>query len=241
MATTKRERQKAARRAKLEQQQIDAKRRQLLRRSVIIAVIAVVVIGSAALLFSGKSSPSATPTTTTLATTSTTTTTPTTTTTSSSSNSSSTTTTTAPVSTTTAPNSITWAALKGASPAGTFGTAPTVNVPAGAPPTTPERADLITGTGAAAKAGDKLTVQYVLATYSSGKVIQSSWTSSPFSFTLGVGQVIKGWDVGVVGMKVGGRRELVLPPSIGYGNVAQGAGIAANDTLVFVVDLLKIG
>ena len=240
MATTKRERQKAARRAKLEQQQVDAKRRQLLRRSVIIAVIAVVVIGSAVLLFSGKSSPSATPTTTTLATT-TTTTMPTTTTTSSSSNSSSTTSTTAPVSTTTAPNSITWAALKGASAAGTFGTAPTVTVPAGAPPTTPERADLITGTGAAAKAGDKLTVQYVLATYSSGKVIQSSWTSSPVPFTLGVGQVIKGWDLGVVGMKVGGRRELVLPPSIGYGNVAQGAGIAANDTLVFVVDLLKIG
>ncbi len=85
-----------------------------------------------------------------------------------------------------------------------------------------------------------MTVQYVLATYSSGKVIQASWTSQPFTFTLGEGQVIKGWDEGVVGMKVGGRRELIIPPSLGYGANSPGAGIAANDTLVFVVDLLKV-
>jgi peptidylprolyl isomerase len=129
------------------------------------------------------------------------------------------------------------------SPAGTFGTEPTVTVPPGAPPTQLETADLIVGTGATAKAGDSVTVQYVLATYSSGKVIQASWTSQPFTFELGAGQVIKGWDEGVVGMKVGGRRELIIPPSLGYGATApQGAsGIAANDTLVFVVDLLKIG
>jgi FKBP-type peptidyl-prolyl cis-trans isomerase len=81
----------------------------------------------------------------------------------------------------------------------------------------------------------------VLATYSARKVIQSSWTSQPFQFTLGQGQVIPGWDKGVPGMKVGGRRELIIPPSLGYGAQSQGPGIAANDTLVFVVDLLKIG
>jgi peptidylprolyl isomerase len=101
--------------------------------------------------------------------------------------------------------------------------------------------DLITGTGPPAEDGDNITVQYVLATYSSRKVIQSSWTSNPFPFTLGEGQVIPGWDKGVVGMRVGGRRELIIPPSLGYGATPQEPGIAANDTLVFVVDLLKIG
>jgi peptidylprolyl isomerase len=127
------------------------------------------------------------------------------------------------------------------SPAGTAGTAPTVTVPSGTPPTQLESADLITGTGPGAADGDSLTVQYVLATYSSGKVVQSSWTSQPFTFTLGEGMVIPGWDKGVVGMKAGGRRELIIPPSLGYKNVAQGPGIAANDTLVFVIDLQKIG
>jgi peptidylprolyl isomerase len=107
-----------------------------------------------------------------------------------------------------------------------------------------ETADLIVGTGATAKPGDTVTVQYVLATYSTGKVIQSSWTSQPFTFVLDANpeQVIPGWDEGVVGMRVGGRRELIIPPALGYGSsVPQGAsGIAANDTLVFVVDLLKI-
>ena len=129
------------------------------------------------------------------------------------------------------------------SPAGTAGQAPTVTVPSGTPPTGLESADLIVGTGPEAAAGDQVTVQYVLATYSAGKVIQSSWTSQPFTFTLGQGQVIPGWDQGVPGMHEGGRRELIIPPSLGYGaNPPQGAaGIAANDTLVFVVDLLKVG
>jgi peptidylprolyl isomerase len=127
------------------------------------------------------------------------------------------------------------------SPAGTAGKAPTVTVPTSAPPTQLESADLIAGTGAAAKAGDTVTVQYVLATYSSKMVVQSSWTSQPFSFTIGQHQVIAGWDQGVPGMHVGGRRELIIPPSLGYGAVSQGPGIAANDTLVFVIDLLKIG
>jgi FKBP-type peptidyl-prolyl cis-trans isomerase len=92
-----------------------------------------------------------------------------------------------------------------------------------------------------AEPGDNITVQYVLATRSSGKVIQSSWSSQPFQFTLGESQVIKGWDMGLVGMRVGGRRELIIPPSLGFGASSQGPGIAANDTLVFVVDLQKIG
>ena len=130
--------------------------------------------------------------------------------------------------------------VKGPSPAGKFGTAPTITVPLGSPPTHLESTELIVGTGPAAEPGDTVTVQYVLATYSSGKVIQSSWTSQPFTFVLGEGQVIKGWDDGVVGMRVGGRRELVIPPDLGYGASSPGAGIAANDTLVFVVDLLKV-
>jgi peptidylprolyl isomerase len=128
------------------------------------------------------------------------------------------------------------------SPAGTSGQAPSIVVPSGTPPTQLESSDLIVGTGPAAKAGDSLTVQYVLATYSSGKVVQSSWTSQPFTFTLDANPpaVITGWDQGVAGMKVGGRRELIIPPSLGYGANAQGPGIAANDTLVFIIDLLKI-
>ena len=126
------------------------------------------------------------------------------------------------------------------SPAGKSGSAPTVVVPPGAPPTQLESADLIVGKGMTAVAGDSVTVQYVLATYSTRQVIQSSWTSKPFQFTLGEGQVIPGWDKGVAGMKVGGRRELIIPPSLGYGSNSPGSGIAANDTLIFVVDLLKI-
>jgi len=126
------------------------------------------------------------------------------------------------------------------SPAGTWGTAPTVTVPSGTPPTSLESADLITGTGPAAANGDTVTVQYVLATYSSGKVVQSSWTSQPFTFTLGLGDVIPGWDKGVIGMKEGGRRELIIPPADGYKNESPGPGIAANDTLVFVIDLQKL-
>ena len=127
------------------------------------------------------------------------------------------------------------------SPAGSASSEPTVTVPSGTPPTQLESADLIQGSGPAAAPGDKLTVQYTLATYSSGKVIQSSWTSQPFTFTLGAGEVIPGWDKGAVGMKAGGRRELIIPPSLGYGAQSPGAGIAPNDTLVFVIDLQKIG
>lgn len=199
----------------MEQMQREAKRRKTMRRTVIIAIVAVVVVTSAAYFFSGSS------TTTTTTSTAVTTTT-----------SNVTTTTAAPVK---------FSPVASPSPAGTFGTAPTVVVPAGTAPTTPEMSDLIVGTGPIAKIGQKLTMQYVLATYSTHKVIQSSWTAQPFTFTLGVGQVIPAWDKGLVGMRVGGRRELIVPPSLGYGATSPGTGIAANDTLVFVVDLLKVG
>ncbi len=128
------------------------------------------------------------------------------------------------------------------SPAGTPGKEPTITVPPGAPPTQLESSDLIVGTGPAAEPGDNVTVQYVLATYSTRREIQASWTTQPFTFTLDATpeEVITGWDKGVVGMKVGGRRELIIPPNLGYGPNARGSGIAANDTLVFIVDLLKI-
>ena len=126
------------------------------------------------------------------------------------------------------------------SPVGTWGTPPTVTVPTGTPPTSLQSADLITGTGPEVQNGDTVTVEYVLATYSSGKVVQSSWTSQPFTFTVGLGDVIPGWDKGVIGMKQGGRRELIIPPQDGYGAESPGPGIAANDTLVFVIDLEKL-
>jgi peptidylprolyl isomerase len=126
------------------------------------------------------------------------------------------------------------------SPAGKAGTAPTLIVPPGAPPTQLESANLLTGTGAVATVGAKVTVEYVLATYSSRKVIQSSWTSQALQITLANGQVIPGWVKGVPGMRVGGRRELIIPPSLAYGSQSPGTGIAPNDTLLFIVDLQKI-
>jgi peptidylprolyl isomerase len=217
MATSKRERQKAARREKLERLQRSEKRRKNIRRSVIIGVIAILVIATGAYLFSGTSTPKK------------------------ASASATTTTTTASNTSTTSPTVPTsFAPVSDPSPAGTFGKAPTVIVPPGNPPTSMELSNLINGTGAVAKTGDSLKVEYVLATYSTRKVVQSSWTTQPFTFTLGPSSVIAGWAEGVVGMRVGGRRELIIPPSLGYHNTSPGPGIAKNDTLVFVIDLLKV-
>jgi peptidylprolyl isomerase len=126
------------------------------------------------------------------------------------------------------------------SPAGNSGQAPTLKVPTGKPPTKLEATDLIVGKGPAAKAGDNVTVQYVLGTYSTHKTVQSSWPNNPFAFTLGAGQVVPGFDKAVTGMKAGGRREVIIPPKLGYGTSSPGAGIAPNDTLVFIIDLVKI-
>jgi FKBP-type peptidyl-prolyl cis-trans isomerase len=116
---------------------------------------------------------------------------------------------------------------------------PKVTVPKGPAPTKLETKELIAGTGAEAKDGDTVTVNYVGVLYKSGKEFNASWeTKEPFSFTLGKGEVIKGWDEGVPGMKVGGRRELIIPASLAYGTKGSPPKIPGNEALVFVVDLL---
>jgi peptidylprolyl isomerase len=113
----------------------------------------------------------------------------------------------------------------------------------GSAPTQLKVEDLIEGDGAAAKTGDKVSVQYVGVLFSNGKQFDASWDNDkkPFEFTLGSGQVIAGWDQGIVGMKVGGRRKLTIPPDMAYGAQGQPPSIPANATLVFEVDLEKIG
>ncbi len=107
------------------------------------------------------------------------------------------------------------------------------------PPKQLKTKDLIVGTGAEAKTGSAVTVNYVGTLYSTGKEFDSSWKrNEPFPFTLGKGQVIPGWEQGVVGMKVGGRRELIIPPSLAYGVKGSPPTIPPNATLVFVIDLL---
>jgi peptidylprolyl isomerase len=119
---------------------------------------------------------------------------------------------------------------------------PKVVVPSGAPPTILLRDDLVVGTGEFAEPGKVVTVQYVGVHFTNGKEFDSSWSSGhPFSFQLGGEDVIAGWDEGVVGMRVGGRRRLVIPPDLGYGPGGDGTGtIGPNETLVFVVDLLSV-
>jgi peptidylprolyl isomerase len=128
------------------------------------------------------------------------------------------------------------------SPAGIFGKRPSVQVPSGNPPSQLEAADLIVGTGAVAKAGENVTVQYDGYSWSTKKEFDASWNrGQPFGFGLGQGQVIPGWDQGVVGMKVGGRRELIIPPNLAYGSQSPTPAIASNDTLIFIVDLIGVG
>jgi peptidylprolyl isomerase len=125
---------------------------------------------------------------------------------------------------------------------GPLATEPKVTPPSGAAPSKLETKDLIVGTGAEAKAGDKLTVNYVGILFKGGKEFDASWKrKEPFSFTLGQGQVIKGWDQGLTGMKVGGRRELVIPSELAYGATGSPPSIPANAPLVFVIDLLSTG
>jgi peptidylprolyl isomerase len=218
MATTKRQRQKEARRQKMEAMARQSKRRQNIRRGVIALAAAVIIVGSAALFFQRS-----TPPTVTIPTTSTTTTTI---------GTLSTTCATTPFAVTGLPS------IACASPAGSAGKAPTMVIPTTAPPKVLEAADLIRGTGATLTLGKSITAQYVLGDYASHKILQSSWTSGPFSTPFKAGSLISGWLKGLPGMKVGGRRELIIPPSLAYG--AGGQGIPANDTLVFIVDLLKV-
>ncbi|HEV7364001.1 MAG TPA: FKBP-type peptidyl-prolyl cis-trans isomerase [Solirubrobacteraceae bacterium] len=120
-------------------------------------------------------------------------------------------------------------------------TKPKVTVPSGKPPTKLVIRDIVKGTGATAQAGDTVSVHYVGVSYANRKQFDASWDRhQPFTFQLGGGMVIPGWDQGIVGMKVNGRRELIIPPALGYGAQGQPPAIAPNDTLVFVIDLLRV-
>ena len=118
---------------------------------------------------------------------------------------------------------------------------PVVVVPNTPAPTTLVIKDLIKGTGAVAKQGSNITVNYVGALYKNGKEFDSSWKrNQTFPVPLTTGSVIPGWVQGIAGMRVGGRRELIIPPSLGYGKAGSPPTIPPNATLVFVVDLLGV-
>ena len=122
-------------------------------------------------------------------------------------------------------------------------TKPKIPKASGAAPKELKVEDLIEGKGPAAKSGDKVSVRYVGVLFNNNKEFDSSWKrgKAPFELTLGQGSVIPGWDQGLVGMKVGGRRRLTIPPDLAYGVQGQPPTIPANSTLVFDVDMTKIG
>jgi peptidylprolyl isomerase len=125
---------------------------------------------------------------------------------------------------------------------GDIDTKPRIPAQEGDPPKELVAQDVIVGTGPEAKDGDQVSVNYVGVLFSNGKEFDSSWKrNQPIQFTIGSGQVIQGWDQGVIGMKVGGRRRLTIPPDLAYGAQGQPPDIPANATLVFDVDLKKVG
>lgn len=118
---------------------------------------------------------------------------------------------------------------------------PEVDFPGGEPPANLEIKDIWEGDGEEAKAGDVVSVHYVGVSFSSGEEFDSSWNrGTPLRFQLGVGQVISGWDQGVQGMKVGGRRQLIIPPHLAYGDRGAGRAIGPGETLIFVCDLVSV-
>jgi peptidylprolyl isomerase len=121
------------------------------------------------------------------------------------------------------------------------GSKPKVAVPTGSAPQQLIEEDLIEGGGPSAKAGDRVTVQYVGVGFDSRKEFDASWDrGEPFSFQLGAGEVIPGWDQGIEGMKAGGQRQLVIPAELAYGEAGAPPTIKPNEALVFVVDLLAV-
>ncbi|MCM1966628.1 FKBP-type peptidyl-prolyl cis-trans isomerase [Streptomyces sp. NPDC002812] len=120
-------------------------------------------------------------------------------------------------------------------------TKPEIELPAGEAPEELTVRDLVVGDGAEAKPGRVVRVHYVGVTFASGREFDASWDrGEPFKFAVGGGRVIKGWDRGIRGMKVGGRREIIVPPRLGYGKQSPSPLIPAGSTLVFVVDLLSV-
>jgi peptidylprolyl isomerase len=120
---------------------------------------------------------------------------------------------------------------------GVAGSAPEIAAPQGNPPAQLVTEDIFMGDGATAQPNSTLTVHYTLMAWSTGEVVESSWAGEAATF--GLNQVISGWQQGIPGMKVGGRRLLVIPPDLGYG-AAGGGPIGPNETLIFVVDLLAV-
>ncbi|GAA3430111.1 FKBP-type peptidyl-prolyl cis-trans isomerase [Streptosporangium sandarakinum] len=118
---------------------------------------------------------------------------------------------------------------------------PEIDFPEGAAPSELQITDIVEGSGQEAKPGDMVTVHYVGVAFSTGEEFDASWNrGDTFQFPLGAGRVIAGWDQGVAGMKIGGRRRLVIPPHLGYGNRGAGPLIKPGETLIFVVDLLGV-
>ncbi len=118
---------------------------------------------------------------------------------------------------------------------------PKFKPPEGSPPKELQIYDVKEGEGAEATAGRPLSMQYVGKSFSTGEEFDASFDrGEPFSFTLGGGEVIPGWDIGIEGMREGGRRILVIPPELGYGDQGSPPSIAPNETLVFAVDLEKV-
>ena len=118
---------------------------------------------------------------------------------------------------------------------------PEIDFPEGPPPSSLQIEDITEGDGAEATAGRTVSVHYVGVAHSSGEEFDASYNrGEPLKFRLGVGQVIQGWDTGVQGMKVGGRRQLVIPPHLAYGDRGAGGVIKPGATLVFVVDLIGV-
>ncbi|MEV5974934.1 FKBP-type peptidyl-prolyl cis-trans isomerase [Streptomyces sp. NPDC051921] len=118
---------------------------------------------------------------------------------------------------------------------------PEVDFPGGEPPKDLEIKDIWQGDGAVAEAGDMVKVHYVGVSFDSGEEFDASWNrGAPLDFQLGVGMVIQGWDKGVQGMKVGGRRQLVIPADLAYGDRGAGGKIGPGETLIFVCDLVDV-
>ncbi|AVH59692.1 MULTISPECIES: FKBP-type peptidyl-prolyl cis-trans isomerase [Streptomyces] len=118
---------------------------------------------------------------------------------------------------------------------------PEIDFPGGEPPADLEIKDIWEGDGPVAKAGDFVKVHYVGVAFSTGEEFDASWNrGTPLEFQLGVGQVIQGWDQGVQGMKVGGRRQLIIPAHLAYGDRGAGGRIAPGETLIFVCDLVSV-
>jgi peptidylprolyl isomerase len=118
---------------------------------------------------------------------------------------------------------------------------PEIDFPEGQPPAHLDVTDLAVGDGTEATRGSNVSVHYVGVAFSTGEEFDASWNrGGTFEFPLGAGRVIKGWDMGVQGMKVGGRRRLVIPPHLGYGDRGAGGAIKPGETLIFVVDLVAV-